>query len=143
MITVLVVPLARLMLYEEGGFCKAHRQVENADGVFATLTIFLLSMCQGGQLVLNHGGYKRVYEPSDSFEASFVAYGVQSEVTPVTSGYRLALVYSLVGYVDGPGLHDLDAENRRVGGLLKACTSFGENVAFQLEGTSSLKARTV
>ena len=51
--------LHKLLLYEEGGFFKTHRDTEKAPGMFATLVIMLPSAHEGGEVVVRLGKEKR------------------------------------------------------------------------------------
>jgi hypothetical protein len=102
--------LYRLLVYEEGCFFRRHRDNERLDGCFGTLVIQLPSAFQGGEL--------SVYQPSDLIDASsavssamrfsqqgdaakngmhafFFFADCYHEIEEVTSGARLALVYTL------------------------------------------------
>lgn len=48
--------LYKLLLYEEGGFFKKHRDTEKAKGIFSTLVVQLPSKFTGGSFVVSHGG---------------------------------------------------------------------------------------
>jgi hypothetical protein len=54
--------LYKLLLYEEGGFFKTHRDTEKADGMFATLVLQLPSTFTGGEFVVTHGGVSRTFD---------------------------------------------------------------------------------
>ena len=92
--------LYKMLVYDEGSFFVGHRDTEKSSGMFATLVIVLPSVCAGGELVVRHGGREatlglRVDDASEIAFAAFYADCVH-EVLPVTSGFRLALVYNLV-----------------------------------------------
>lgn len=96
----------KLLIYEEGSFFVPHRDTEKQEGMFATLVLVLPSLCQGGQLLIRHSEQEVCLdlnrdEPGDVAFAAFYADCVH-EVRPVTSGYRLTLVYNLLRYGDGP-----------------------------------------
>ena len=67
--------------------------------MFATLVVNLPSAHEGGELIVSHAGQSQSYSFADSslFEPSFVAFyaDCRHEVKPLTSGYRLCLVYNL------------------------------------------------
>ncbi|KAL6064513.1 Fe2OG dioxygenase domain-containing protein [Balamuthia mandrillaris] len=102
--------LYKLLLYEEGGFFKPHRDSEKEDGMFASLVVQLPCRYEGGELVVHHPrqqpGRKHRFL-SKTFDLSegaayllyrYVAFYADCphEVQPVTWGYRLSLVYNLV-----------------------------------------------
>eukprot|EP00172_Hildenbrandia_rubra_P000645 Plantae.Rhodophyta-Hildenbrandia_rubra.ctg13508.p2 GENE.Plantae.Rhodophyta-Hildenbrandia_rubra.ctg13508~~Plantae.Rhodophyta-Hildenbrandia_rubra.ctg13508.p2 ORF type:complete len:191 (+),score=39.20 Plantae.Rhodophyta-Hildenbrandia_rubra.ctg13508:439-1011(+) len=51
--------LYKVLLYEKGGFFKAHRDTEKGERMFATLVVQLPSEFEGGELVVTHEGEKR------------------------------------------------------------------------------------
>ena len=89
----------KLLIYEKGGFFAAHRDTEKIPNMFATLVVNLPSEHEGGELIVSHGDQSHTYSfaDSDGFHPSFVAFYADCyhEVKPVTSGYRLNLVYNL------------------------------------------------
>ncbi|OJJ68263.1 hypothetical protein ASPBRDRAFT_659851 [Aspergillus brasiliensis CBS 101740] len=92
--------LYKLLINEEGAFFRQHHDSEKADGMFATLVVYLPSKYDGGDLVASHRGSKIVRRtaPYSEFSSSWFAWyaDVNPEVKPVTSGYRVALVYDLI-----------------------------------------------
>ncbi|CAH0390456.1 unnamed protein product [Bemisia tabaci] len=92
--------LYKLLLYESGAFFKAHTDSEKGLGMFATLVVCLPSSHEGGRLVLTHDNEKYEFETalSSKFSTSYAAWyaDIRHEVLPVTSGYRLMLVYNLM-----------------------------------------------
>ena len=98
----------KLLLYEEGSFFVTHRDSEKREGMFATLVVALPSLCGGGELLVSHAGSEArldlsVGDPADVAYAAFYA-DCPHEVLPVTSGYRLSLVYNLWRPAAGPRL---------------------------------------
>ena len=91
--------LYKLLIYETGSFFAAHRDTEKIPNMFATLVVNLPSAHAGGELIVSHAGQSQSYSFADSslFEPSFVAFyaDCRHEVKPITSGYRLCLVYNL------------------------------------------------
>jgi predicted 2-oxoglutarate/Fe(II)-dependent dioxygenase YbiX len=89
----------KLLVYEEGSFFASHRDTEKIPNMFATLVVNLPSEHEGGELIISHAGQSQRYSFADSslFEPSFVAFYADCyhEVQPITSGYRLCLVYNL------------------------------------------------
>ncbi|GKZ37662.1 hypothetical protein AbraIFM66950_009311 [Aspergillus brasiliensis] len=92
--------LYKLLINEEGAFFRQHHDSEKADGMFATLVVYLPSKYDGGDLVASHRGSKIVRRtaPYSMFSSSWFAWyaDVSPKVEPVTSGYRVALVYNLI-----------------------------------------------
>ncbi len=68
--------LHKLLLYEEGGFFKTHRDTEKAPGMFATLVIMLPSAHEGGEVVVRLGKEKRTLSnpESNEFNYAFLAW---------------------------------------------------------------------
>ncbi len=89
----------KLLVYEEGGFFAAHRDTEKMPNMLATLVVNLPSEHTGGELIVSHGGqsYSYLFADSDGFHPAFVAFYADCyhEVKPVTSGYRINLIYNL------------------------------------------------
>jgi hypothetical protein len=71
------------------------------DGMFATLVLQLPSTFTGGEFVVTHGGVSRTFDLALDGDAALCPQYVchyadcEHELKPVTSGHRLALVYSL------------------------------------------------
>lgn len=89
----------KLLIYEAGSFFAAHRDTEKIPNMFATMVVNLPAAHQGGELIISHAGQSKRYSFADSslFAATFVAFYADCyhEVKPVTSGYRLSLIYNL------------------------------------------------
>lgn len=97
--------LYKLLIYESDGFFVDHRDTEKTPGMFATLAITLPSHYTGGELIVRHGEREVCLDLScqEAAEVSFAAFYADCvhEVRPLTSGYRLALIYNLIR--TGPG----------------------------------------
>ncbi|SIT44942.1 conserved hypothetical protein [Paraburkholderia ribeironis] len=91
--------LYKLLVYDTGSFFVEHRDTEKIPGMFATLVVVLPSACDGGELVVRHRGREVCLDLScsDSAQVSFAAFYADCvhEVRPVTSGFRLTLVFNL------------------------------------------------
>ncbi len=91
--------LYKLLLYERGSFFLPHRDGEKLDRMVATLVIALPSAHEGGELIVRHEGRETTvdFSPEGRFQTQFAAFyaDCEHEVRPVTSGFRLALVYNL------------------------------------------------
>ena len=60
--------LYKMVLYEEGGFFKAHKDTEKEPGMFATLVVQLPAKHDEGNLVVRHRGKE------ENFDFSQVIY---------------------------------------------------------------------
>ena len=94
------VELYKLLIYEKGGFFAPHRDSEKIKGMFATLVVCLPSRHEGGALIVEHDGQTRRFDfggPDSEFKTQYAAFytDCQHEITPVTAGYRVCLVYNL------------------------------------------------
>lgn len=93
--------LHELLLYEKGCFFLPHRDGEKLAGMVATLVVVLPSAYEGGELVVRHDGGELTIDFSrvenSAFQTHFAAFyaDCEHEVRPLTSGYRLCLVYNL------------------------------------------------
>ncbi len=105
--------LYKLLVYDAGGFFKAHRDTEKAGGMFGTLVVVLPSAHRGGELVIRHAGREAVTDlSSEEFsELKFVAFyaDCEHEVRPVTEGQRVCLVYNLIQLPGGKAQEPLSA----------------------------------
>ncbi|KAA8646830.1 2OG-Fe(II) oxygenase [Aspergillus tanneri] len=92
--------LYKLLIYEEGAFFLPHQDSEKADGMFGTLVVCLPSKHEGGSVIASHRDNHLKFHtaPNSEFGFSWAAWyaDVTHEVKPVTSGYRIALVYNLI-----------------------------------------------
>src|SRR5262249_23705548 len=120
-----VADLYKLLVYDPGSFFVSHRDTEKAAGMFATLILVLPSIYTGGALLVRHRDQEARLdlscpEPSQVAFAAFYADCVH-EVLPITSGYRLALVYNLrrQGRGQVPEPPNYDTEQTRVTALLR------------------------
>ncbi|KAF5336431.1 hypothetical protein D9611_006625 [Ephemerocybe angulata] len=94
--------LVKLSLHQPGASSPAVQESPKADGAFATIVIVLPSECQGGQVHVSTGKGRTptILDTSKNaaFTTSIIALynALFTSVQPVTSGYRLALTYSLI-----------------------------------------------
>jgi hypothetical protein len=92
--------LYKLLLYEEGGHFKPHKDTEKEEQMFGTLIIQLPCSYSGGDIVVLHN--RETNRFSFSKEAPFCTYytafyaDCEHEIESVTSGYRLCLIYNLI-----------------------------------------------
>ena len=92
--------LYKLLIYDKGSHFVSHRDTEKVPGMFATLVITLPSLHAGGELLVRHKGreVRLAVSCEDPSEAAFAAFYADCvhEVLPLTSGYRVVLVYNLL-----------------------------------------------
>lgn len=104
--------LYKLLIYEKSGHFVAHRDTEKADGMFGTLVVSLPSPHSGGTLLVRHAGKEVSLDlcPWESAEIRYAAFyaDCEHEVLPVTSGYRICLVYNLLRIGAGQPLEPAD-----------------------------------
>ena len=119
----------KLLVYDTGSFFVDHRDTEKVPGMFATMVLVLPSIHSGGELVVQHLGREvmldpRPEEPSEIGFAAFYADCVH-EVRPVTTGYRLTLIYNLrfLGKRRSLEAPDYRAEQARVAEILRSWAS--------------------
>ena len=92
--------LYKLLIYERGGKFDEHKDTEKHDNMFGTLIIQLPSIFSGGDLVVKHNKQEKVFKNSlegSNSQCVFVAHfaSCPHALQTITSGYRVALVYSL------------------------------------------------
>ncbi|WP_089942825.1 2OG-Fe(II) oxygenase [Candidatus Entotheonella palauensis] len=92
--------LYKLLIYEAGNFFAPHRDSEKVDGMFATLVVNLPSRHEGGTLVVSHDSETRMIDfggPAGAYNMQYAAFytDCKHEIEPVTSGYRVNLIYNL------------------------------------------------
>jgi 2OG-Fe(II) oxygenase superfamily len=92
--------LYKLLVYEKGSFFAPHRDSEKTPGMFATLVVCLPSRHEGGMLIVKHDGQTKTIDfggKDSEFKTQYAAFyaDCQHEITPVTAGYRICLVYNL------------------------------------------------
>ncbi|KAJ9122422.1 hypothetical protein QFC22_001847 [Naganishia vaughanmartiniae] len=94
----------KFLLYKKGGHFTKHRDTEKEDRMFATMVIQLPSVHQGGQLqVFKDGSEDPVIHDfgaaagTAEYRCNYAVHYADAEhaVTPITDGYRLALIYSI------------------------------------------------
>lgn len=92
--------LYKVLLYEEGGHFKPHKDTVKEEGMFGTLVLQLPSVFKGSDSHVVHQGQKLCFELSKDSEASFryMAFYADCthEILPVTEGVRFCMVYNLV-----------------------------------------------
>jgi 2OG-Fe(II) oxygenase superfamily len=126
-ITDRVIPdLYKLLIYDKGSFFAPHRDSEKTPGMFATLVVCVPSLHEGGTLIVKHGGQTKKIDfggADSEFKTQYAAFyaDCQHEITPVTAGYRICLVYNLAiaGKKKQPQAPDLAPAVEQAAGLLK------------------------
>ncbi|WPV69295.1 2OG-Fe(II) oxygenase [Chitinophaga sp. LS1] len=93
--------LYKLLIYQKGDFFLPHKDSEKELGMFGSLIIGLPSSHKGGELVVNFDGCSETIDFSDPvnrYQIPFAAFyaDCEHEIRPITSGYRVCLVYNLV-----------------------------------------------
>jgi len=93
--------LYKMLIYETGDFFLPHKDSEKEKGMFGTLVIGLPSKHTGGELVVSFGGVEEIAnfsENSGDYKIDYAAFyaDCDHEIRPLTSGYRICLVYNLI-----------------------------------------------
>lgn len=93
--------LYKMLIYEEGGFFLPHKDSEKEKGMFATMVVGLPSTHTGGELVVHFDEKEEIISFSaatNKIQLPFAAFyaDCEHEIKPVTSGYRVCLVYNLI-----------------------------------------------
>ncbi len=99
--------LYKLLIYEEGDFFLSHQDSEKEPGMFATLVVGLPSTHSGGELSIRFDGREETVDfapAASTYQMPFAAFyaDCEHEIKPVTSGYRVCLVYNLLQAADAP-----------------------------------------
>ncbi len=98
--------LYKMLIYETGDFFLSHKDSEKEKGMFGTLVIGLPSKHTGGELVVSFGGVEEIAgfsKDSGDYKIDYAAFyaDCDHEVRPLTSGYRVCLVYNLIQQKSG------------------------------------------
>ena len=93
--------LYKLLIYEKGDFFVAHKDSEKEKGMFGSLIIALPCTHTGGELVIRFDGEEKIVDFSEAtseYKIAFAAFyaDCDHEIKPITSGYRVCLVYNLI-----------------------------------------------
>lgn len=93
--------LYKLLIYEKGDFFLPHKDSEKEKGMFGSLIIGLPSNHTGGELVISFEGTKKTIDfavANSSYAIKYAAFyaDCDHEVKPLSSGYRVCLVYNLI-----------------------------------------------
>ncbi|WP_437638384.1 2OG-Fe(II) oxygenase [Sorangium sp. So ce854] len=92
--------LDKMLVYGPGQFFAPHQDSERDDDMVGTLVVELPSRHDGGVVVVQHHGEKRIFGgaargPKDLSLLAFYA-DCHHEVKPVEAGYRITLTYHLL-----------------------------------------------
>ncbi|KAE8137651.1 hypothetical protein BDV38DRAFT_271224 [Aspergillus pseudotamarii] len=127
--------LYKLLIYQEGAFFLPHRDSEKADGMFGTLAVCLPSRHEGGDVIVSHGGDQLKFQtaPTSEFGVSWAAWyaDVTHEVKPVTSGYRVVLIYNLIHRPSAALLESRGSSTENITRLLESWACAAEADAIQ------------
>jgi hypothetical protein len=93
--------LYKMLIYEKGDFFLPHKDSEKEKGMFGTLVIGLPAWHSGGELLVRFDGKEKIINfdnYSDNYEIPYTAFysDCDHEIRPLTSGYRVCLVYNLL-----------------------------------------------
>lgn len=119
--------LYKLLIYQKGDFFLPHKDSEKEPGMFGTLIIGLPSKHTGGELIVKFDGCIETIDFSDpvnSYQIPFAAFyaDCEHEIRPITSGYRVCLVYNLVQIKGNKKVRpqQLNDQVKKLAALLKA-----------------------
>ena len=125
----------KLLIYDTDSFFLEHRDTEKTEGMFATLVVVLPCHYQGGDLCVRHKGQENCYNlQTNSLDtmgyAAFYA-DCRHEVSPITDGHRLTLVFNLTRDGRGPlpKPAEYQQEQQQVSHLLNTWVSARKNNA--------------
>jgi hypothetical protein len=92
--------LYKMLIYEAGDFFLAHKDSEKEKGMFGTLIVGLPSQHSGGELLIDFEGESSTVDFSASahHDIPYCAFYADCthEIKPLTSGYRVVVVYNLI-----------------------------------------------
>lgn len=114
----------KLLIYQKGDFFLPHKDTEKEKGMFGTLIVGLPSKYTGGELEICFDGIKEIADFSkNSYTLNCAAFYADCEhqVKPLTSGYRVCLVYNLVQQKPGKKIEpkSIQTHVNRLSELLK------------------------
>jgi len=91
--------LDHLLIYKKGGYSTFHRDMEDKNGMIATLYLSLPTLGEGGELVVYHERQETLvdftaHSPTEiTFGAFYTNY--LHDVRPITDGHRVYMVFNL------------------------------------------------
>lgn len=108
--------LYKMLIYEKGDFFLSHKDTEKEKGMFGTLIIGLPSTHTGGELIIRFDGEEEVVRfagPASNHQIPCTAFyaDCEHEVRPLTSGYRVCLVYNLIQLKANKGIQPEPLKN--------------------------------
>lgn len=111
--------LYKMLIYEKGDFFLQHKDSEKEKGMFGTLTIVLPCRHTGGELVVSFDNKDEVVDfakDSSDYKIGYAAFyaDCDHEIKPVTTGYRICLVYNLIQEKAGEKIEPATAETHAV-----------------------------
>ncbi len=128
--------LYKLLLYETGDFFLPHKDSEKEPGMFGTLVVGLPSSHSGGALHIRFDGREECIDFSaaaSNYQIPYVAFfaDCDHEIKPITSGYRICLVYNLVYTSSSPKVQapQFMAQAKDMAALLETWAPTVENQA--------------
>lgn len=117
--------LYKMLIYEKGDFFLPHKDSEKEKGMFGTLIIGLPAKHTGGELFVRFDGKEEIVdfaEDSGNFKMPYVAFyaDCEYEIKPLTSGYRICLIYNLVQHkaAEKIKLQPLEEYVKKISGIL-------------------------
>jgi len=120
--------LYKLLVYEKGDFFVTHKDSEKEKGMFGTLIIALPSIHTGGELLVRFDGREETIDLSEAANQYQIPYAAfyadcEHEIKPITSGYRVCLVYNLVQNKGAEKIehNPLGSYAQRLAAILKTC----------------------
>ena len=120
--------LYKLLVYEEGDFFLPHKDSEKEMGMFGTLIIGLPSIHTGGELIVKFDNKTEIVDFSgftNEYKIPYAAFyaDCEHEIKPITSGYRICLVYNLIQNkgTDSIKHHELGSYINRISDILQTC----------------------
>ncbi len=101
--------LYKMLIYETGDFFLPHKDSEKEKGMFGSLVVSLPFEHTGGELVVSFEGVEKVVafaDESGNYKIGYAAFyaDCDHEIKPLTSGYRICLVYNLVQQKSGKAI---------------------------------------
>ena len=127
--------LYKLLIYEKGDFFLPHKDSEKEKGMFGSLIIGLPSNHTGGELEISFEGTRKVIDFAEANSNHSIKYAAfyadcDHEVKPVTSGYRVCLVYNLIQEKAGESIAPQSVQNH----AQKLARQFSEAEAHNAKG---------
>lgn len=108
--------LYKMLIYETGDFFLPHKDSEKEKGMFGSLVICLPAKHTGGELAVSFEGVEKVIAfagDAGNYKIGYAAFyaDCDHEIKPLTSGYRVCLVYNLVQQKTGKAVQLTSVES--------------------------------